>query len=60
MKNLEEMTIEEIELEIKDLRESSFYLDMKDRWDESDYETSKEWNEKIHILEKELERRLNN
>ena len=55
MKELEVMTKEEIQEQIKDLEERMFYLDMQEHWEKEDYEISKEWNEKIHILKNKLE-----
>ena len=48
------MTKEEIEAKIEDLKESIFYLDMKDRWSNDDYTRSRQMNMELIDLKKKL------
>lgn len=47
--------IEEIKADIDNLDKEIFYHEMKDHWDNSDFEWSHEQNDKLKELQKELE-----
>ncbi len=49
------MTKEEIKKRIESIKDSEFYLQMKDRWSSEDYETSRKHHEEIIRLKKLLE-----
>lgn len=49
------MTKEEIKKRIENLKDAEFYLQMKDRWSNTDFETSRKYNEEIIRLKKLLE-----
>ena len=48
------MTRQEIENKIKTLEKRAFFLAMKDRWNESDYELDKKLSEEINTLQEKL------
>ena len=47
------MTREEREKRIDNLKTQRFILNMKDRWNERDYEQDRKWENEIRELEKE-------
>lgn len=49
------MTKEEIKKRIESIKDSEFYLQMKDRWSNADYELSRKYSEEIVRLRKLLE-----
>ena len=49
------MTKEEIKKRIESIKEDEFYLRMKDRWSNADYEQSRKYSEEIVRLRKLLE-----
>lgn len=48
--------LEQLKKELEEVRESKFYLEMKDRWTNEDFKTNDKFNEKIKELEKEIEK----
>lgn len=48
------MTRQEIENKIKALKKRAFFLAMKDRWNESDYELDRKLSKEIDTLQEEL------
>ena len=54
-KENKEMTKEEIKKRIDSIRDDEFYLQMKDRWSNEDYELSRKYSEEIVRLRKLLE-----
>lgn len=57
MKELKKMTKEEILKEIDKLEDKKFFLDMKDVWENKDYDLMDEYDKQIYILIEELEKR---
>lgn len=48
------MTKEEIKKKIEELEKQAFYLDMKDHWNQADFDESRRLNTEIELLKKEL------
>lgn len=57
MKHIKELNFEELMEKLDDINEKIFMLDMKDRWDHSDFETNNSYHIFKNQIEEEIEKR---